>query len=256
MALESHGLTAAAVKSGTDVLLRNTGDKPCLIPRLLVLGRPGQGGSIVGYNLQLKNVGKETAYGIQVAVPWRDIVANGSHIDNDVSWWTIEKPWWVVSSATGLSIVSKLFKKLRLNGLATWFEYVKNKWLNLTNCSSMCITKDTGLILAPGEEIEMYFGATYLNKNTEENSIESGIYWKIGQLTTLWLFWHDSKPRRRWLPKLTTINTLKSYMKINFAIHCNKTIADKATSAFPKWEVASTQNNVKEQKDDSEKQSI
>ncbi|MDE2093604.1 MAG: hypothetical protein KGI87_07110, partial [Burkholderiales bacterium] len=154
-------ISGAVVKLSGDLLAKlSSGDSAGLIPRLVVHGTGT--GVVWGFNLHIQNAGKEAAYGLQLSVPWDVLQRNRSRESHMTEWWAqTQSPPYV-----GLRWLAE---KLRIRPLAQWASVR----------GLMFTTKDVGLVLAPGESVEVYFG---MAPTSGRSGPVDGIVWKPGEI--------------------------------------------------------------------------
>lgn len=193
-------LVAATVKLASDHLTPGAAPGGVrLVPSLVFIPRTK------GFNLQLKNIGKEVAYGVQVAVRAAHL-APGCHETTTKSGnWDWDWSWPGVAYRL---LVSALEWVPGLNHLlrgAKWY------------CS-----EDVGLVLAPGEQVQIYFGS--LN---EESRLFPDEYfsWEEYARITLQLRWFEGPPRRF---------SRRQRATVKLVVHCWPGSAHTAWSVKPK----------------------
>lgn len=199
-------LVGSVIEVGKALVGSAHGDTAVVVPRLVVRGDGSSG--MHALNLQLTNIGKVAAFSVQVGVPWHQMKTNGTKVGAATHWWSRHTPWYL--------------KEL-------WFLGV---WQILPSATRQrlrrhikFITRDVGLVLAPGESTEMYFGqaGTSTRGYTMENA--GRLMWEMGTTTTLTVSWFNGTKRwPEWLRRKTANH--------QFAIHSHQGIA---VSAHQRW---------------------
>lgn len=193
-------LAGAAIKSTLDHLTRQQKDKAVLVPHLKVLGKGT--GALYAFNLVIRNIGTAPAYGLQVGVPWNTFQDNKGAQGRITEFWEPRGNW----------------------SMRAWNHFFKSPVPSWLGWKSLFWTKDVGITLAPGEEVEMYFGQA--SCKNQPIPIDAGLVWKTGQITWLYIFWRE--PFLWW-------RLWRHRLKLPFAIHTAQSSADRATCALPYW---------------------
>lgn len=201
MPTELMTLTGAVIKPSLDFLANQQKDKVALVPRLVVHGNGTA--NVYAFNLVIRNYGNEVAYGIQVGVPWSTFENNGGSQGVITEFWEPRGnlPTRILEYFTKKPVPSWLGKK------------------------SLFWTKDVGIALAPGEEIEMYFGQAPCKGETPR--VTTGLVWNTGQITSLNIFWRKNG--------FWGLLGKRQVLRLPFAIHTAKSVAGQVTSALPYW---------------------
>lgn len=201
----------AVIKAGADLLNRPKPEGATLIPRLEVRGNGS--GNILGFNLQLQNAGKSIAYGVQVGVPWGHLRENKTQECPSTEWWELDRRWW-----------SKI--------LYEWLpaQLPSRKLKNWLKGKRLFMAKDVGLILAPTENVDMYFGLARLTPNDSPAMV-----WSPGQITELTLIGYDRAPSWPWARKrsCTLALAIHSTQGVAVSAHTFRESSTEPTSSLP-----------------------
>lgn len=163
----------AAIKTAIETFIKIEQPGAVLVPRLVVYGPSKECGHY--YNLKILNAGKETAYGVQVAVPLSSLANSSSLISTP-------PPWWKVRLLRPYHVLAWLGRFRPLNGLRRW-----------AILRRVLLSEDIGLALAPGESVELDFGGALIDGSPE---LHKSMQWQVGQVTKVFLLWHTTMPSR------------------------------------------------------------
>lgn len=199
-------LVGSVVEVGKAVAGLGAGNGAVIVPRLVVRGNGSTGVQVL--NLQLTNIGAAAAFGIFIGVPWHQVKGAGTKLGGATYWWRRHSPWFLRVLGR-LGIWRRLPKSLRY----VWMQRVQLR------------TVDVGLILAPGESTEIYFGQAGVGGQGFRAKGAGGIYWQMGSITTLTLSWFEGQ--KRWSPWL-----LRKTTQHKFAIHSHPGVE---VSAHQRW---------------------